>query len=202
MRKLLLFILAFLPFLVFAQKDYDSHYMSIPGAGDDEYEILISEKKGGLDDVYIYAHSLDNIYSKSVLIVNGKKIPVFKQYLIYVRDKFNEWKGKAESNNVESFSKQIDAELKDSYKAAFGTSDWNFDNRVQLKSFFSVNDGISSLYITSGNLYSSSNRFIESKGLVFYYTDGKQLDDLINKMDIQKITDAISNVKDTDILFK
>lgn len=201
MKEVLTIILLFIGLISYAQKDYDTYFIT-SGSEREEFKIQLLEKKGIVDQVYIYAKSADNSYMNSVLIINSKDLNTFVEYLKFVNTKFSEWSNTAEENDVKDFSKEVEADLRDYYSVAFGIDDWYIDRRVKLRSMFTVTDRVPLVFIYSGKVYSSTNRYIDSKGIFFPFASPKDLDIFIEKLDISKMQASLSEITDTESLFK
>ncbi|TYP89470.1 hypothetical protein BC792_12772 [Sphingobacterium allocomposti] len=185
---------------IYGQVDYDT-YFATAGNNKEEFKIQITEKKGVVDEVYIYSKSVDNTYDKCVLVVKAKKLGTFVDYLKYVNTKFKEWSETAIKNKVDDFSKDIDADLRDYYSVGFAYDDWYMDSRVKLKSMFAVNEGDPIIYIYTGTIYSNSNSYIQSKGLFMPFATPEDLQELIDKLDVSMMQRSLSKNSDTENLF-
>lgn len=200
MKSILTIVLSMICLFIYGQVDYDT-YFATAGNNKEEFKIQITEKKGVVDEVYIYSKSVDNTYDKCVLVVKAKKLGTFVDYLKYVNTKFKEWSETAIKNKVDDFSKDIDADLRDYYSVGFAYDDWYMDSRVKLKSMFAVNEGDPIIYIYTGTIYSNSNSYIQSKGLFMPFATPEDLQELIDKLDVSMMQRSLSKNSDTEKLF-
>ncbi|SEG75344.1 hypothetical protein [Sphingobacterium lactis] len=200
MKKILLIILWLIPFVSFSQIDYDTYFISTGGAKE-ELKIQVSEKGGTLDQVFIYAKSLEGEHYRSVLIIDAKKLPTFIEYLKFVKNKYSEWSETAKNNNVHNLLKDIDADLKDYYMVGFAIGDWYFDRRVKIKAKFSVDNESMELYLYTDKLYSSTNTYIDNKGLFIPFSNNEDLDLLIKKLEVDVISNFLKSNKGKESLF-
>jgi|GEM_PF-2408829 len=200
MKKMLSVILLLMPFLSFSQVDYDTYFISTRGEKD-ELKIQVSEKNGAVEQVYIYGKSLEGTNYRTALIIDAKKLPTFVEYLKFVTNKYSEWSETAKNNNVDKLLKDIDADLRDYYIVAFGIGDWYFDMRVKIKSKFSVDGDSMELYLYTDKLYSSTNRYIDNKGLLIPFSNKEELDQFVEKLDPGKIESFLKSNTSKESLF-
>ncbi|MGJ1369403.1 hypothetical protein [Sphingobacterium spiritivorum] len=201
MKKIIFIIYLFtICFTAYGQVEYDYYEISA-GKQKEKHKIEISDKKGKIDEIYIYTRPMDKLYDNTVLIVNSKDLNTLVDYLKFVNTKFIEWSKTAEDNNIKQLEKDIDADLKDKYMFAFGNNDWHFARGVKLKSRFEVNDREPSITVYSGMVYSSTNSYIDSYGVFLTFASPEDLNNFINKLDIFKMQEVLNKKSSTENLF-
>ena len=191
-----------LPLLSFSQTDYTNYEMSY-FEKKNIYKIQVSEDKQALDRVWIDAFSMDGTSKEGSLIIDAKKLEGFKEYLNFAKAKYLEWEKTAKENNVKELDKEIEFDGKRQfYSAAFSYGKWHFDYSVPLKYRFKIVDGKYLLIISTGELNSSSNQFIDSDGIVIVFSNENEIQEFIDKLNVAKMEEIFKNNTKKDDLFK
>lgn len=201
MRKILNALLVALPLLASAQSNFTQFTMSY-FSENTEYDIMISEKNKALDKIYIDAYSIDTSSKKGTFIIEAKKLDNFKKFLLEAKAKYNEWTVTAKENNVTDFDKDIPYGGQNLYAAGFVYGEWHFDFSVTPKARFRIVDGKYLLIIDSQKLQASDNRYIDSKGILLVFNSDKEIQDLINKLDVENMNTLINKESSKESLFK
>lgn len=203
MKKLLLtLILGVLPLIGFAQDENFAEFQMSYFKTKSNHYIQLTDKNGELQRIFVEGFSMDNTSKDGMFIIDAKKINSFKDYLTALKDKYKEWSETAKINNVTTLDKDIPVAKTESYGAGFKYGSWQFDFSVSPSARFKIIDGQTLLIIDSQKLQSSSNRYIDSKGLVLVFSSADEIQNLIDKLDVAKMSEKLKeNTSKTD-LFK
>jgi hypothetical protein len=173
---------------------YDNLY------GEKTYEVSISHKDNGKYTLYVDMMSLDNLSKSGGIMIDEKEHILFLRNLKEAKEKYIEWVNIAKENNVKDLSKSMSYKVKVGGFFQYG-SKWNFQYFVNLTFDFRIVDGKNLLIVRTGELKSSSNRYITHDGFVFVFQSEKEIDDFINILSVEKVVEFMNKPKSTD-LFK
>lgn len=151
-------------------------------------EIAKSEKENYI--LYIGVASLDKLSKEANLMVSQKANADFKQFLKGVQETYVKWKETAEQNKVTELNKTIKSKSLKLEAAFFYGSKWNFDFDVILNARVQIIENKILLIISSGKLESSSNQFTTHDGVILVFSEPKEVDDFINKLNEEKAIKA------------
>lgn len=175
---------------------YNSAYLS------KNFEIQAGKpnEKGNFD-YYIDCNSSDSSNRKASLMLKNKDVSEFIEFLSSLKLTFVKWKQTAIENKVTELDKKI--EYKNlNYGGAFIYGDWNFDYSVNISARFRIINDKYLLIIDSDALQSSSNQFIKSDGFRFIFNSAQEIDELINGLDLEKVTAFYADKNGKEDLFK
>lgn len=163
------------------------------------YDIEASEIKNDKFSVYIGV-TAENSSTKAMIEVESDKLEDFKQALLQTRDKFVEWSKVAKENNVKDMSKEMEVTFP-SISVCWLGSKWFFSFGEKLKPKFLILDNGNFVVSFYKKVTASSNEYIDEK-IYWVFSDSKEIDELISKLDVEKIKAKLQeNVKAAD-LFK
>lgn len=179
---------------------YKSSYFS----GENEFTVEYSIENGSL---YL-AGAGETPNSKSGLIINKNQRSTFISNLTEIQKKYNEWVNIAKSNNVNDISKDfviVDQNFK-GYWLSY-SRDWHFDSSVKPTYKFRVleskNGDIKYLIIiNSGELESSSNRYMTYDQVLIVFSSSEEIQNLINLISDESIENLKNKQTSTDSLFE
>ncbi len=147
---------------------YDNTYI------EKTYEVQISLEANNKFTFYIDALSLDNFVDKGGFEISSNQLKGFLTNLNQAKEKYKEWIKTAKANNVESLSKEIKIKSQKINGYFLYGGDWQFDFYVKPTFKFVIlksNEEIKYLLIVStGELQSSSNEYIDCKGFVLVFS--------------------------------
>ena len=199
MKKLLLSTVLFIGLVSFSQEKlakYNSLYFS------KNFDISASKPDAKEEfSYYIDCSSKDSSSKQASLILKNKDVPEFVEFLNSIKETFNKWTITAKENKVTELDKNIDYK-KLNYSAAFVYGKWNFDFSVNLTTRYKIINGKYLLIIDSDELQSSSNQYIKSDGLRIVFSSVQEIDELVNGLNINLVTDFYNKKNSQDDLFK
>lgn len=168
------------------------------------YDILIFVKKTNNFQLDIYAHSADKLFKTGGITINKKQHQTFLNAISEAKIKYEEWVKVAKGNNVKQFYKSMTIENKVSGHFNYGSNNY-YDNQVNLSFSFNISGNnydetiLYSLTISTGRLQSDSNQFIEVDGFEITFSSTSQIDEFMNAISKEKITEFLSSPKKDDI---
>jgi hypothetical protein len=199
MKKLLLSTVLIFSLVGFSQEKlakYNSLYFS------KNFDISASKPDAKEEfSYYIDCSSKDSSSKQASLILKNKDVPEFVEFLNSIKETFNKWTITAKENKVTELDKNIDYK-KLNYSAAFVYGKWNFDFSVNLTTRFKIINGKYLLIIDSDELQSSSNQFIKSDGFRIVFSSTNEIDELINGLNVNLVTDFYNKKNGQEDLFK
>jgi hypothetical protein len=199
MKKLLLSTVLMFGLVGFSQEKlakYNSLYFS------KNFDISASKPDSKAEfSYYIDCYSKDSSSKQASLILKNKDVPEFIEFLNSIKDTFSKWIITAKENKVTELDKNIEYK-KLNYSAAFEYGKWNFDFSVNLTSRFKIINGKYLLIIDSDELQSSSNQYIKSNGFRIVFSSAQEIDELVNGLNINLVTDFYNKKNSQDDLFK
>lgn len=188
-------------FQIKAQEKFSTYDNTYAGKS---YEIQVSAKNNEKFTLYIDAMSLDRIHEKGGISIDQKNHQDFLNALTEAKLKYEEWVKTAKDNNVKEFDKTMTIKSKAGGYFLYG-SKWNFQFLVNLKFDFKILESKGEtkylLLIRTGELQSSSNQFMKVDGFVLVFSSSKEIDDFVNAISTEKITEFLNKPKKDD-LFK
>lgn len=200
MKKLLLFATLFLAIAMNAQKKF-SEYSSSYWTDKTNYNIEVSNKGDELEKIYIDVHTLDRLQTEGSINVSKKRLPEFISFLNECKSKYVEWTKTAKENKVTDLSKEIETEKKFSTDVAFRYGKWQFTS-ARINPRFIVDNKGSYLALTTGELQSSTNQFMKMDGLALVFSSEQEINDFIEKLNVDEIEKFIKSNSDKKDLFK
>lgn len=199
MKKLLLCAVLLVGYVGFSQEKlakYNSLYFS------KNFDISASKPDAKEEfSYYIDCSSKDSSSKQASLILKNKDVPEFVEFLNSIKETFNKWTITAKENKVTELDKNIDYK-KLNYSAAFVYGKWNFDFSVNLTTRFKIINGKYLLIIDSDELQSSSNQYIKSDGFRIVFSSVQEIDELINGLNVNLVTDFYNKKNGLEDLFK
>lgn len=199
MRKLLLSTLLLFGLVGFGQEKlakYNSFYFS------KNFDISASKPDAKQEfSYYIDCSSKDSSSKQASLILKNKEVPEFIEFLNSIKETYNKWTLTAKENKVSELDKNIEYK-KLNYSGAFIYGKWNFDFSVNLTTRFKIINGKYLLIIDSDELQSSSNQYIKSDGFRIVFSSPQEIDELINGLNVNLVTDFYNKKNGQEDLFK
>ena len=163
------------------------------------YDIEASEIKNDKFSVYIGVNAESNS-TKAMIEVESDKLEEFKQALLQMKEKFIDWSKVAKENNVKEMTKEMDISFPSTTICWLG-SKWFFSFGQKLKPKFLILDDGRFVVTFVKKVTASSNEYIDEK-IYWVFSDSKEIDELISKLDVEKLKSKLQeNVKAAD-LFK
>ena len=164
------------------------------------YEVEISLKDDGGYILYIDMMSMDDLLKTGGIRITEKEHDLFLSNLNEAKVKYTEWVTTAKENNVTDLSKSMIYKVKVGGFFQYGST-WNFQHGVNLTFDFKIINGKNLLIVRTGELTSSSNRYMKHDGFVFVFQNEKEIDDFVNVLSVDKVKEFMNKPKSTD-LFK
>jgi hypothetical protein len=197
MKKIVLLLL--FTHLGYGQEKFESYYNPLAEV---KYNIAAEapDKKGKFSFL-IECKSIDITSKQAVLMVSNRELAEFKEFLSYLKDTFVKWKKTAEENNITDIDKEIEFK-KLFYSSAFSYGGWKFSINTRLRSYFKYLAKNYYIVIYSSELKASSNQFIKSDGFMLSFNSPEDFDDLINKLDENKVIEFYKEKEKKENLFK
>ncbi|WP_288370319.1 hypothetical protein [uncultured Algoriphagus sp.] len=204
MKKLLIILALgnFVSISSFAQEKYTTYYSSY---FDKDYEIDVSFKDNKLG-LYIDLAGLDRLRETGGISINDKSYDGFMENLQFARSKYEEWIKVAIENDVRDLTK--DVELKTEVITGYFVSggEYTFDFSVRPSFDFKILDdekGLRHLLIfRTGELESSSNRYITASDFVMVFSSLEEMDEFIELISKEKLNEFKNKTSDKSSLFK
>lgn len=192
----ILTILLLFSSMVKAQEVIDTYTMSYFKKS---YEIEASKGKDGDFTAYVQV-SAERLKTKANYMIKSDKLDEFKKALIFTRDKYIEWAKVAKENNVTDMTKDIDAKFPNIDIAWLG-SEWFFSFGEKLSPKFMIlkNGQIVVTFVNKNT--ASSNQYIEET-TYWVFADPKEFDEVILKLDSEKIKAKLEKINNKAELFK
>ncbi len=169
------------------------------------FQISISGTDTTKFSLYIDAFSFDKINSDGGgITIKESHYQNFTDAILEAKGKYEEWVKTAIENNVKELDKEMNiSSIVDGY-FLYGRK-WNFQFGVFLKFQFRVREIGGKiehiLLVKTGELQSSSNRFMKVDGFALIFSSAKEIDDFLTKISMSKIKEFQNKPKKED-LFK
>ena len=177
---------------------YDNTY------AEKSYEIQISSKEKDKFKLYINAMSFDRTHDEGGISIDQNNHQDFLNALAESKIKYEEWIKTAKENNIKELDKTMTLKSKVGGYFLYG-SEWNFQFLVNLKFDFKILESKGEikylLLLRTGELQSSSNQFMKVDGFALVFSSSKEIDDFVNAISPEKITEFLNKPKN-DALFK
>ncbi|MCY1660331.1 hypothetical protein [Chryseobacterium sp. SL1] len=182
--------------MINAQEVIDNYTMSYFNK---KYDIEASMEKNGDFTVYIQV-SAERVSTKANYMIKSSRLNEFKEALIFTRDKYSEWAKIAKENNVTDMTKSIDAKFPNIDIAWLG-SKWFFSFSQKLSPTFMIlkNGQIVVSFLNKNT--ASSNQYIDET-TYWVFNDVKEFDEVIQKLDYDKIKGKLEKLENKADLFK
>jgi len=165
------------------------------------YDIKLSLE---VEDLYIDAMSLDELYDKGGIRISKKQHQDFLNAIAEAKTKYKEWVKTAKENNIKSFNKSMNIKSEVGSYFLYG-SEWKFQLLVNLTFDFQILEDEGELkyflIIRTGELKSSSNEHLKVDGFLLVFSSVNEIDAFTNEISRQKINAFIAKPKEKD-LFK
>jgi hypothetical protein len=172
---------------------------------DKDYDISVSFNDPKFS-IYIDGMPFDRIRDSGGFSVDEKSYPGFIRDLKAAREKYSEWIEVAKANNVTVLDKSV--ELKPQVVTGYfmGGSKFYFDFSVRPEFDFKILDKESGLkylmIVRSGKMAASSNEYIDTDGFGLVFTSVAEMDEFIELIGTEKLTEFKNISKNKDTLFK
>ena len=178
-----------------AQESFSSYENSYIG---NSYPIQIASKDKEKFTLYIDAMSLDATHKTGGIMINEKKYQEFLDAINEAKVKYEEWIKTAKDNNIKELDKTMTLKSKVGGYFLYG-SEWNFQFLVNLKFDFKILESKGEikylLLLRTGELQSSSNQFMEVRGVTLVFTSIKEIDTFVSLIAKDKIEEFINKPK-------
>ena len=199
-KVLLLAVMAVVYLQLYSEEKFAKYQNSLI---EKSYQIEIESKAENEFTLWVNAMSLDALHDKGGISIDNKQYNDFITSLKTAKEKYIEWKKVGIENNVRELIK--DMKLKSIVDGFFMYGDWNFTSDVYLQYEFKILELKKEinymLIIRTGQLQSSSNRFMKVDGFALTFLSEKEIDDFLNIISIDKINEFMKKPKAKD-LFK
>jgi hypothetical protein len=182
----------------FSQEQVSSYDMSY--FDEVTYEVSATEDGDGFK-YYIDMYSMDR--GSTVLMVDDESVmSTLIGNINDALDTYIKWDSVSVVNNVTDLNKEMSIKS-GRYQVAFTYgSSWNFDYNVSLGFDFKHIDGNPHLIVRTGEVNSSSNQYIDSKGGVFVFNSADEIRGFIESLDYKHAETHFDNKKNTETLFE
>lgn len=199
MKAITLIISFLITFSLFSQKHFGTYESSQIY---ETFEILFSEGENNDFTLYIYGLSLDPLTDQIGLMVTSSYYDKFIESVSLAKEKYVEWVAVAKSNNVKDLSKAMKINLEADGMWLY-SNNWQFDFSVDLTFIFTVKEKDSGidyvLYISSGEMQSSSNEYITTDGCVLVFNSENEILQFLNSISKEKVDEFLSKPSTEDL---
>ena len=179
-------------------KEFSMSYFA--DTGDINYSISAVEDKDQFK-YYVSMYSMDATAKQVILMLeNNAEIDSFKSDLSEAAKTYSKWDSVSVANNVVDLNKEMAVESK-KLEAGFTYGDWNFDFNVSLSYRFKHIDGAAFLLISTGELQSGSNEYIDCDGGMLIFSDREEIDGFIEALDVKYATAYFDEKNSKEDLF-
>ena len=163
------------------------------------YDIEASEIENGKFTVYIQVRA-EREFTRAMISIESDKLEEFKQSLVQMKEKFEEWSKVATDNNVTEMSKEMGIKFP-STTFCWLSSKWFFSFRQKVNPKFLILDNGNHVAFFVKKVESSSNEYIDE---TFYwvFSNSEEFDELISKLDYEKIKSELEKKESASDLFK
>lgn len=172
---------------------------------DKDYEISVSFKDQKYS-IYIDGMPFDGLRESGGISLDEETHPGFVDDLKAARQKYNEWIEVAKTNNVTSLDKTVELKSQNVTGYFMGGSKFYFDFSVRPQFDFKIfknESGVKYLMIVrSGKMIASSNEYIDTDGFGLVFTSVTEMDEFIELIGMEKLTEFKNLSKNKDTLFK
>lgn len=205
MKKIILLVVVTLTIgdIVYGQETIKT--FSILG---EEYDFQASElKEDSTYTVYVSGHSLDALNKKGGLMIKSKHIERFIACLNKGKKKYVEWTNTAKENNIKDLTKDIDVGKMPRLEGYFYYSEWKFDfNVVPFVKYMVTEKKDGSVdyafLIYTGELTSSSNKYIDSDSFVYAFYSEEEIEEFIILFKPELVYEFYNEKNNEEDLFK
>ena len=165
----------------------------------ESYDIEASEIKDGKFAVYIQVRAKRES-TRAMIGIESDKLEEFKQSLVQMKEKFEKWSKVAKDNNVTDMSKEMGIEFPSTTFCWLG-SKWFYSYRQKVNPEFRILDNGNHVALFVKKVKSSSNEYIDE---TFYwvFSNSEEFDELISKLDYEKIKSELEKKESASDLFK
>ena len=163
------------------------------------YDIEASEIKNDKFSVYIGVNAERNS-TKAMIEVNSENLEEFNQALRQMKDKFVDWSRVAKENNVKEMSKEMEITFP-SISICWLGSKWFFSFGEKLKPKFLILDNGNFVVSFYKKVTASSNEYIDEK-IYWVFSDSKEIDELVSKLNVEKLKSKLQEKVKAADLFK
>ena len=178
-----------------AQESFSSYENSYIG---NSYPIQIASKDKEKFTLYIDAMSLDATHKIGGIMINEKKYQEFLDAINEAKVKYEEWIKTAKDNNINQLYKQMSIKSRADAYFLYGTK-WNFQFDFYLTYDFKIMENKGEikylLLVNTDELKSSSNQFMEVRGVTLVFTSIKEIDTFVSLIAKDKIEEFINKPK-------
>ena len=137
----------------------------------------------------------------ALIMIEGKNLEEFRQSLLQVKGKFEEWSNVVKDNKVtEAMSKNMDVKFPLVTVGWYG-AEWYHSLRNKLMPKFTIIEDGRSFVVFSNKVTSSSNRYIKTS-ISLIFSNPQEINDLISQLDSEKIKSKLEKTEETLDLFK
>ena len=163
------------------------------------YAIKASEIENGKFTVSIQV-SAERESTRAMIEIESDKLEEFKQSLVQMKEKFEKWSKVAKDNNVTDMSKEMGIEFPSTTFCWLG-SKWFFSFGQKVNPEFRILDNGNHVALFVKKVKSSSNEYIDE---TFYwvFSNSEEFDELISKLDYEKIKSELEKKESASDLFK
>ena len=165
----------------------------------ESYDIGASEIENGKFTVYIQVRA-EREFTRAMISIESDKLEKFKQSLVQMKEKFEEWSKVATDNNVTEMAKEMGIKFP-STTFCWLSSKWFFSFRQKVNPRFLILDNGNHVAFFVKKVKSSSNKYIDE---TFYwvFSNSEEFDELISKLDYEKIKSELEKKESASDLFK
>tara|TARA_B100000242_G_scaffold63425_1_gene38791 strand:- start:2976 stop:3578 length:603 start_codon:yes stop_codon:yes gene_type:complete len=199
MKKIILFL--FLPLTILSQEKIET--FEIFGK---EYSVDATEPNSKGYTLYLNGHPLDKSVSQGGIMIKSEQTADFRNAWEKAKSKYIEWTATAKENDVTDLKKDIKVNVPN-VEGFFSYGDWQFDWNVS--PFFKYiiskekSGGVSyGLILYTGQLISSSNKYIDSESFVYAFYSLKDIENFISLLDPKIVLDHFGEKNSKEDLFK
>jgi hypothetical protein len=181
----------------FAQDKYASYENAFENK---TFNIQIGRKDGNNYKLFIEVGSVDDLSGKGGIVISNTQHAPLVSAIQAAKEKYVEWKNVAIENNVEDLDKRIEQRANVGTYFMYGI-DWQFQFSVDLTFVVKFTEGKHYMMIKTGNLVSSSNRYMAHKGFLLVFSSEQEIDTFLELLSLEKMTEYLNAPSNKD-LFK
>jgi hypothetical protein len=171
-------------------------------ATETKFNIEADYNKHNVLKVYIEIYAGDD-YVKYLGLDNEEEVENFRNNILLIIEKFNEWSSTAKTNNVSDFVKDFPITFKsvNVIWKSYSSGDYNFAYDQIIPILFWVNEEQEhKIAIQKRDITSADNRYTKCN-IFTLFSSIEELKSLYNALDLDKIKNKLNNKTNVDDLF-
>lgn len=167
---------------------------------DKTYDIQCTDPKENNDFTIYIQVSAKEEYTKAYLSFKKKDIPELIVFLQNIKNKYIEWSNTAKENNILNINKEMNYKTPSCTVCWYGSKWWFSFSHKLIPTFMILKDGTSIISMAK-KVTASSNKYIDEH-IYFVFSNTEEIDDLIEKLNIDNILDYFNKKNSKEDLFQ